>query len=976
MAHRARLLSLVLAAASLVEAPAFSGEPPPLVVAAGEIDEGSLEAEASRLQDAGKYREARGQAEKLVALREKKHGPADARTAAALRSLGSIELSLGDVVAAGEHAGRAVAMMEAAAGHEAELAAALATLAEVWAARGRRDDAERAYERAIAVDEKAGAAREIELGVWLGKLAAFHVTVVRDGREGTSEAQARVRKAKKILERALEIHERRGAERALAFDLGVSCEINRADEPRARACFERALPLAERVLGPAHPELARLLASAARFETSSRQLARADELFRRAEGILQRSLGAAHPELAELYSDWAMSRLHEGARDTARAFALRKQAEEIEERHLEAVLAGGAEIEKLTYARTFERRIDRAISLELLAPGEKEATRIALGTILRRKGRVLDVMAGSVSAVRAASDAEAQELVRALVAARQALATAIVAGPRERPLAAYEEDLAELHRRADDIESRVSLYAAAHVREKPKEVTLEAVQSALPDDAALIEIYRYTTEHPFHGSLYHERTESRYMIYLLRRTGEPLHFFMPNSAKTVDEIVERARKALQDPEDQHVYQDLGLLHGMLLRSLEPQLAGIKRLYISPDGPLNLIPFGALRDGSLRYLTEKYTVTYLASGRDLLRTFSRRADVGAPLVVASPDYDAATRPALNIDRALLPVFARIHFSPLEGTLEEARAITPLLPDPVLKTGRDATETLLRGVAGPKILHIATHGFFLDASGRVSRGKRRGLVLDDLPSDRQDPGDPRPRAAGSRLPPIDNPLFLSGLALAGANGRHGQADDGILTAYEASALDLRGTELVVLSACETGVGAVDAGEGVHGLRRALVVAGAETQVMSLWQVDDKGTRDLMTSYYEKLFSRGLGRGEALQEAQRAMLSQAEYKHPFFWASFISSGATGPIRGTERKPDGPGVASILPGGARGCGCASVGERPFEGSASAGIGAGIALGLFARRGARRRATAREEARRAARRRGGQRGVAEGLAA
>lgn len=949
MAHRARLLSLVvLAAAPFVEAQAFSGEPPPLAVAAAAVDEGPLEAEADRLRDAGKYQEARGLAEKLVALREAKHGPSDTRTAAALRSLGSIELALGDVVAAGEHAGRAVAIVEAAPGHEAELAAALATLADVWAARGRRSDAEGAYERAIALDEKAGAAREIELGLWLGKLAAFHVSVVRDGHESTSDAQARVRKARKILERALEIHERRGAERALVLDLGVSCEINRADEPRARACFDRALPLAERVLGPAHPELARLLASAARFETSSRQPARADELFQRAEAILRRSLGELHPELAELYSDWAMSRLHEGARDTARAFSLRKQAEEIEEKHLEAVLAGGSEIEKLTYARTFERRIDRAISLQLLAPGEKEATRIALGTILRRKGRVLDVMAGSVGVVRASTDAEAQGLVRALVSARQALATAVVAGPREATLAAYEGELAALHRRADDIESRVGVYAAAHGRERSPEVTIEAVQRALPEDAALIEIHRYTTEHPFQGSLYHERTESRYMIYLLRRTGEPLHFFMPNTAATVDEVVERARKALQDPDDQHVHSHLGLLHGMLLRSIEPQLAGIKHLYVSPDGPLNLIPFGALRDGSLRYLIEKYTVTYLASGRDLLRTFARRADAGPPLVVASPDYDAATRPALDVDRALLPVFARMHFSPLEGTQEEARALTPLLPDPVLKTGRDATEALLRGVAGPKILHVATHGFFLDAAGRVSRGKRRALVLDDLPSDRQDPGGARARA-GSRLPPIDNPLFLSGLALAGANGRHGQADDGILTAYEAGALDLRGTELVVLSACETGVGAVDAGEGVHGLRRALVVAGAETQVMSLWQVDDRGTRDLMSAYYENLFSRGLGRGEALREAQRAMLSRAEYKHPFFWASFISSGSTGPISGTGKGRATGGadgrLAEIPPGGARGCGCAWVGAAALEGSTSAGLGAAIALGISARR-------------------------------
>ncbi|MFO0755004.1 MAG: CHAT domain-containing protein [Byssovorax sp.] len=922
-------------ATSLLASAARPDEPSPSapVATAGEPDEAGLAAEVDRLRDAGTYAAARPRAEALLAFREKKYGPADARTAAALRVLGSVELSLGDVVAAGAHARRAVEILDRGQGQEAELAAALVTLADTSVARGRRGEAEKAYERAIALDEKAGAAREIELGVWLGKLAAFHVSVVRDGIEATWEAEARVRKAQKVLDRAIEIHERRGAERALALDLGVLCEINRADEPRARACFERALPLVEKVLGPAHPDFARLLASAARFETGARQVDRADALFRRAEEILVQALGPRHGELGELYSDWAMSRLHDKARDAKGAFSLRRQAEAIEDEQLDKVLASGSEADKLAYARTFERRIDRAISLQLLAPAEKEATRIALGTILRRKGRVLDVMAGSVGLLRAAEEREAKELVRALVSARQALATLIVAGPRERSLAEYEAQLADLGHRADEIESRVGAYAVAHGGAKPKEVTIEAVQQALPDDAALIEIHRYTMEHPFYGSLYHERTESRYMIYLLRKTGEPIHFFMPNTAKTVDEIVERSRKAFQDPEDQHVYSDLGLLEGMLIRPLRQQIKGLKHLYISPDGALNLLPFGALRDGSLRYLIEQFTVTYLSSGRDLLRASPRRVDAGAPLVVASPDYDADPRPSSDVDRALRPIFARIHFPPLGGTQQEAEAIAPLLPSPVVKTGRDALETLLYGASGPRVLHIATHGFFLDTQGRVSRGKRRGLVLEDPPP-----------AAGARLPPIDNPLFLSGLALAGANGRRGQTDDGILTAYEAGALDLRGTELVVLSACETGVGAVDAGEGVHGLRRALVVAGAETQVMSLWQVDDQGTRDLMTSYYESLFAQGLGRGEALQKAQRAMLSRAEYKHPFYWASFISSGATGPIEGAGKGRAMNGQSTTLPpGGARGCGCSTAGHGAPGGVRLAWCA--VALGMLARR-------------------------------
>ena len=135
-------------------------------------------------------------------------------------------------------------------------------------------------------------------------------------------------------------------------------------------------------------------------------------------------------------------------------------------------------------------------------------------------------------------------------------------------------------------------------------------------------------------------------------------------------------------------------------------------------------------------------------------------------------------------------------------------------------------------------------------------------------------------------IENPLLRSGLALAGANLRTGREDDGILTALEASDLNLWGTKLVVLSACDTGVGVARNGEGVYGLRRALVLAGSETQVMSLWPVSDYATQRLMKAYYARL-KQGKGRGEALRSVKLEMLRQQGLEHPFYWASFIQSG-----------------------------------------------------------------------------------------
>jgi MYXO-CTERM domain-containing protein len=182
-----------------------------------------------------------------------------------------------------------------------------------------------------------------------------------------------------------------------------------------------------------------------------------------------------------------------------------------------------------------------------------------------------------------------------------------------------------------------------------------------------------------------------------------------------------------------------------------------------------------------------------------------------------------------------------------------------------------------------------------------------------------------ASGPAVSAADLPLLRAGLAFAGANAPGEARMEGILTALEATGLDLDGTKLVVLSACETGLGRVRQGEGVEGLRRALVLSGAETTVMSLWKVDDNATRDLMVAYYARLAA-GEGRGEALRQARLKVLANKEQSHPFYWASFIVSGDPSPL--DDKAPSGP--PKVTPG-ARGCACRAAGVEP--GSYPAGV-------------------------------------------
>jgi CHAT domain-containing protein len=231
--------------------------------------------------------------------------------------------------------------------------------------------------------------------------------------------------------------------------------------------------------------------------------------------------------------------------------------------------------------------------------------------------------------------------------------------------------------------------------------------------------------------------------------------------------------------------------------------------------------------------------------------------------------------------------------LPGTAQEAKALGDVLSGVKLWTGAQATEAALKQVSGPSILHIATHGFFLPDQAQAFGESARGIIVST-----------QTQTGG------ENPLLRSGLALAGVNQHQsGAGEDGVLTALEATGLDLWGTKQVVLSACETGLGEVKNGEGVYGLRRALVLAGSESQVMSLWAVSDAATRDLMADYYKRLQA-GEGRTEALRQVQLTMIKSAaptapsaqqrdvgieqrqktpleDRSHPFYWASFIQSG-----------------------------------------------------------------------------------------
>jgi MYXO-CTERM domain-containing protein len=452
-------------------------------------------------------------------------------------------------------------------------------------------------------------------------------------------------------------------------------------------------------------------------------------------------------------------------------------------------------------------------------------------------------------------------------------------------------------------------------------VSIAQVAAQIPAGAALVEILRYTPKSALYvlpapkGGAREPvpagDEPARYAAYTLRHDGA-LTWADLGEAAPIDAAVTALRAVLISPA-KDAKPAARALYQRTMGKILPALGEVSTLLISPDGALGLVPFGALVDDRGRYLIERCTLTYLTSGRDRLRPAAPPAPRQVPLLLGNPAFSATIGGSAPKGGERSMDLRGVRFPPLPGTATEVSAIATLLPRAQLLTGAAATETAVKALRGPGLVHLATHGFY-------------------APDTRKD------KVADAR----EDPMLRTGIALAGADHGGRGGDDGILTALEASSLDLRGTRLVVLSACETGLGDASEGDGIYGLRRALVIAGAETVVTSLWRVADAATRDLMQAYYAEL-RRGAGRSEAMRKVELGMLAEPGRAHPYFWASFIVSGNDGPLGEVFDGPAGASNARVTPG-PRGCGCALIDTR------AASPSGWLALGLLSLLALRRR--------------------------
>jgi CHAT domain-containing protein len=660
-----------------------------------------------------------------------------------------------------------------------------------------------------------------------------------------------------------------------------------------------ALSLREAVLGNEHLEVANSLNQLGNLFLQRRETPRARALLERALAIRQAALGKHHPDVVHTLVELARLRLAQHR--LAEALPLLMQAFTLSEEYLRQELLAVSESRRMSLLQDLRTDEERIYTLLRIHPDDARVRRLALTAVLLRKGRSIEESAITSRILSRGLGAQDRAHVEQLRALRTQSATLVLRGPGSLAPAEYQRRLEELTPQGERLEAdlvrRVAPLRALITLPPPAEI-VERVAATLSQDEALVELVAYTNRppHPRPGAPVLEGSGPLHYLALVLFPGGRTGALDLGPAAPIDLATTDLRNALSSRDAAYALQ-AQTLYTLAFRPLLPLLGGVRRLFIAPDSQLGLVPFDVLHDGH-HFLIEHFDFTYVTSGRDLLPRPQFLPASNSFVIIADPLFQAPWVPPSSTPRAKL---AEDPWTPLPGTRQEALALQRLVPKAQLFLGPDATKERLLQLTAPAILHIATHGFLLenaaapaDSRALLHAGSFEGGTASRRPSD---------------------PLLRSGLVLTGARASasnlpgpsRNRPASALVTALELASLDLWGTELVVLSACDTGRGDVRPGQGIHGLRSALVIAGAETVVLSLWQVNDETTRLLMEDYYRHLLA-GKGRAAALREAMRAL--RRTQPHPYYWAPFIALGRDTPLR--TMAPDRPTPSNIRLSGA----------------------------------------------------------------
>jgi tetratricopeptide (TPR) repeat protein/CHAT domain-containing protein len=892
---------------------------------------------ATLYDDQGRYTESEALHRQALAIREKVLGPHHQDVAASLVNLGNLYYDKGKYTEALRLHERALAIFQKALGPEhTNVASSMHNLADLYYEQGQYGEAEPLYKKAMAISEKNFGPDHPYVGMSLNNLAnlyyeqgkyqraeelhkrALKIFKTALGPEhpyvGYSlnslgdvyHKQARYSEAEQLFREALSVNEKTlGSDHpAVAYSLNKLADLygDQQNYSEAELLLLRALSVFEDALGGDHQDVAMGLNNLANLYRDQGRYTEAETLYTQALQVFQKALSPDHPKVALCLESFSLHYRLTG--DLRKALNLAKRAFEIRKKNFRVGSAVMPEKDALIYSRFMRNAANIWLSTYFdLGSAPQTLNHIAADVMFSAKGRCSEAI--FVRAREMIMLDQLGALADSLRDARTALSKLYVEGASDEDPTGHRQTLDEASREKERLEGELARNSEVF---RDLQDALDVTTAKIADILAILPISSILVEYmkfdylPVHS----DSTIPHYLVVTLSDMGE-VSVQDVGRASEIDSLVDEYREhivnvssAASPPTvvDRVDYEKISrAMCQRVFKPIQRQVSGKDLIFIAADGGLNIVSFAGLVTDEGDYLVENYPLHYLSSGRDLMR-LKNTARPGAGLfAVGDPDYDAAPAVRLSLPeeasldspsetahgptrnvRTACAELRGITLDPLPGTRREVEQIAKnweatAEPATVCFGAIACEEKFKREAPGNKVIHLATHGYYLEGKCQPAES-HRGFDYD--------------------LGYVgENPLLLSGLFLAGAN-LHGEgadvlgAEDGILTAEEVTAMNLDGTDLVVLSACETGLGQVKEGEGVYGLRRAFQMAGTRTVISALWPVSDKETADMMSQLYG---STRASLPEVMREIQlnkiRNLRENRRADHPFNWGAFIALG-----------------------------------------------------------------------------------------
>ena len=834
--------------------------------------------------DTGRYKEAELNFSKALEKSKKALGEEHPATATCFANLGVTYGKAGNYNQAEPLLKRALEISKKTLGEEHPATATnFDNLGRLYSETGRYKEAEPLYTRALKIRKKVLGMEHPDTATSLNNLAMFYITDMLD-KDTFSNVEPYLKDALEIRKKALGMEHPDTAESLNNLSM-FYMHTERYSE--AEPLYKEVIAIDKKTLGKEHPDAASSLNNLGMLYKITGRYSEAEPLYKEALEIRKKALSMEHPKTAESLINLAY--LYDSTNNHIQSHKLFNQGVSIFDKNRENTFLLLSDRQKLSYIKSIYGRIHAFISQTVnYMSTDNSATIDTLNAWLKWKGAVLESKRSIIDAVEYSNYPVIEQKFDELTDIQRRLAKFQLSQPSSLniPIDEYKKRIDELRARKDSLEIELTKLSKDFAFEKLiGKADITNISKVLPKDSVYLDfanIRPYDSKEQKLGDAY-------YLVFVLLPENPPQVKLLTIAKE--DEINTHINNYLAEmakpkihrrgmPKISKLNEEAKALYEKVLKPVEPYFKSKKSIYISPDGNLNLIPFELFVTPDGKYLMENYEIDYVTAGRDIMRFADTAKAEDKVLVMADPDYDMGLVDKQKVTAELnlpslkgevLTELRKMKFPRLPVTKEEADTIEKILKDKFeVKNlqGKQAIEEVLLDAKKPRFVHLSTHGFFLEDK-------------------KLEPGDDMQVQSMDEIRPamIENPMLRSGLLFAGFKKsiKEGR-DDGILTAEKILGLRLKGTELVVLSACETGTGNVSTGEGVFGLKRAFILSGAKTVVMSLWSVPAKETTELMTDFYQ-LMEQGRTKSEALKQAKLNM--KAKKDNPFYWGAFVMVG-----------------------------------------------------------------------------------------